>query len=175
MREFYVPWSREKNIDETAVRQTSSADRGWAKRCSKTNFYVDAKTVVTLTLACCTDGGPILQQIVMEEKTQEVEPKGPLAEFQEVTYTPTHWCNTDALILMLKQIDNHVQQGCGDNKLPWICCLDCARQHIASAFREAVKDTLPWVHLVHIQPNTTGFDQSLDIVYMILKCIGALF
>ena len=109
------PWSRVCNIDETAVRLTPSADSGWAKRGSKTNFYCDAKTVVTLTLACCADGGPILQHFVMELLTHQVVPKGPLAEFQEVTYTPTHWCNTDTLILMLKHIDNHVQQGCAAN------------------------------------------------------------
>ena len=63
---------------------------------------------------------------------------------------------------MLKQIEHHVQQGCGDNKLSWIC----ARQHIASAFREAIQDTLPWIDLVYTQPNTTGFNQPMNIAHL---------
>ena len=53
---------------------------------------------------------------------------------------------------MLKQIDHHVQQGCGE--------------HIASALREAIEDTLPWIDLVYTQPNTTGFNQPMNKAHL---------
>ena len=92
---------------------------------------------------------------------QQVILKSLLAEFQEATYGHTH----------SEQIDSHVQQGCGDNKLQWICCLDCARQHIASAFREAVKYTLPWIHLVCIQTRRDSINPWLRRICAHLSAI----
>ena len=59
-----------------------------------------------------------------------------------------------------------MKQRCWDNKLPWICCLHCARQHIASAFWRSRQRHIALDPFVCTQSNTTGFNPPLDIAKM---------
>ena len=38
--------------------------------------------------------------------------------------------------------------------------LDCCTIHTAKAFRAAVKEQLPWVHLVFVHPTCTPYSHS---------------
>ena len=97
----------------------------------------------TVTLAASAGGGPIVQQFIMERKTEAVHPVGLC-------------CSTRR---------SHTRRPIGATRL------ECALQHSAqqresAEFMDEAKAKFPRCYLVYVQANTAPVNQMLDIAYL---------
>ena len=102
------------NLDETAVRMVPASERGWTIF-SRINpcLRLARLRFVTVSLAANMWGG-IWTQIVYEDKSDRVRPRGPFFPRQLVTHSPTHWITQDALLDMIDAIDADMHARPGD-------------------------------------------------------------
>ena len=84
---FRISQDRKWNLDETAVRLVPTGERGWTKKAEPAHVCA-SRTFDTVTLAANMRGG-MWTQIVHEEKTDRVHPRGPLFPRQLVSHSWT--------------------------------------------------------------------------------------
>ena len=48
----------------------------------------------------------------------------------------------------------------------WILVLDVAPCRVSKETRTIWRDTFPWIHVVFVAPNSTGYNQPLDLAFM---------
>ena len=159
MRERQVEWDNVVNFDETAL--LPATDRGWALRVVKTTFAGDAKTCIT------GQSGPLGGSCAAAVHDGRKIYAGPpsrtlLSQPGRHALSVALSCNQETLMELLHQIDEAIT----GERAPWICVLDCARQHIAAPFLAEAKKELPWCRFCFVPANSTGWNQPLDIAYM---------
>ena len=136
-----------------------SSRRAWVDQEGRTTHVFASRAFVTVTLAANMRGG-MWTQIVYEEKTDRVQPHGPLFPRQLVSHSPTHWITQEALLNMVDAIDADMHARAGDAELtPWLLLLECAPQHVAAEFRSIMRDSRPHIKLCYVQRNFTGYTQ----------------
>ena len=156
---YDIPPHRVWNADETAVRLLPLNDRGWGPKGRPKRFLADKKRVITLTLACCMAGGPMLAQAIYQGKTKASLPKVPVPKGMSCTQTENHWRSLETCELFLKQIDE--QMNPNGEKVPWLLVYDVDPVHVSKAFK-VMRLEFPWIKFAYVDPGKTKTSQPLD-------------
>jgi hypothetical protein len=159
-----VSLDRVWNVDETAVRLLPLNDRGWSQSGQRAHFVSDKKRLVTVTLACCMAGGPMLSQVIFKGLTARSLPQTPLPFGMEATVTENHWIDIPSMRKLLLQMDAHLNPH--QERAKWLLLLDVAPVHVSAAFKQLRDEEFPWILLIFVAPNMTATSQPLDRSYM---------
>ena len=98
------------------------ASVGGPQKAEPANVFA-SRAFVTVTLAA-----NVWTQIVYEEKSNRVHPRGPTFPCQLVSHSPTHWITQEALLNMIDAIDAdmHARVLVTAERTRWLLLLDCA-------------------------------------------------
>ena len=167
MVEHGVGWNQVYNLDETACHLLPSPLRAWTLRGrnAKGKWTAD-KQVVTCTLVCSPEGGPILSQLIFEGSTTACLPSAPPPARMRWTFSPTHWANSETLLQVFELIEEEVCRRSGGSLVNYLVVLDVAPSHCSHHFLAAVAERHAHARLVFVSPGHTAHSQPLDISYM---------
>ena len=62
------------------------------------------------------------------------------------------------------QMDAHINADTPEQ--PWILVLDVAPCHVSKETRAMMLETFAWIYVVFVAPNSTGYNQPLDLAFM---------
>ena len=171
-----VPDDRVWNADQTSVRMVPTSEYGWGRRGPHMGACIgDTRRQVTITLCACMVQRALLCQIIFTGTTKASLPPGPLStttatpvrqypDGLTATCTHNHWATTPSIMSLLQQMDAHINADTPEQM--WILVLDVAPCRVSKETRTIWRDTFPWIHVVFVAPNSTGYNQPLDLAFM---------
>ena len=176
-----VPDDRVWNADQTAVRMVPTSEYGWGDRGRQSSgvgnkpYIGDTRRQVTITLCACMVQSDLLGQIIYTGITAASLPPGPKStttatpvyaytDGLTATCTHNHWASTPSITSLLQQMDAHINADTPEQ--PWILVLDVAPCHVSKETRAMMLETFAWIYVVFVAPNSTGYNQPLDLALM---------